>query len=36
MALGLQKIKIPVKQEELSIEAITPYLQTILNQFNYK
>lgn len=34
MALGLQKIKIPVKQEELSIEAITPYLQTILNQFN--
>lgn len=34
MALGVQKIKIPIKQEELTIEAITPYLQTILSQFN--
>lgn len=33
MALGVQKIKIPVKQEELTIEAITPYLQTILTKF---
>lgn len=34
MAIGVQKIKIPIKQEELTIDAIQPYLPTILSQFN--
>ena len=33
MALGLKKIKIPVKKEDLSINAIYPYLDTIILDF---
>ncbi len=30
---GIEKIKIPIKATELSIEAVEPYLETIFNQF---
>ena len=31
---GIEKIKIPIKATELTIEAVEPYLDTIFNQFN--
>lgn len=31
---GIEKIKIPIKATELTIEAVEPYLETIFNQFN--
>lgn len=30
---GIEKIKIPIKATELTIEAVEPYLETIFNQF---
>ena len=31
---GIEKIKIPIRETELTIEAVEPYLETIFREFS--